>query len=109
MGACNMETRQPARGSERTEPAFIRFSGRWSPAQQKDVEAAARAVSHHPGGWPLRPDAPAWVCLCARSGGTVYYLAHWTRRAEVLTARSVDELIEKIRQLPDRPFYELLL
>lgn len=78
--------------------ALVCFDGTWTDED--------RALVRHAIGRLEAPNlaAPAssslaWLCVChVRPSGT-FYFAHWLRRPLVLTARTAEELVEKIEAL----------
>ncbi len=98
--ASDQRLRFPSTGGAPPHRPSIRFEGPWTPLQRQSVETAARTIdSRYPPMASSGGDEPSWICLCFRVRETTCFMAHWVQRAEVITACSPEELIEKMRRL----------
>jgi hypothetical protein len=83
------------------EHPLVDFEGEW-PARDRALLAEVIEVIEReaPPRTTRRLLGKPWICVYWDREGEAYYMAHWSRRLElILTARSVEELAVKMRDL----------
>ena len=83
--------------------ALVRFDGAWTDEDRLLVRRAIERLEAPPMTAPASASL-AWLCVRHVRESGAFYFAHWLRRPLVLTARTAQELADKIEALrPDTP------